>query len=303
MNPVIHLPLRSRLPLSRSGSSLPALLALALTLPLHAGTVTLSAIDTVGNSSFNAAGSWNPAGAPSAGNDYVVPILRLRTPVTAGDYTFAGDSLTLSTTAGNLTFKTNSSSTITIPHLILAGGLIDHLNAFNQVFTLAGNLTVTGTGSRISATQGPINVTAPISGTGDLTIITNLGTTFSAANTFTGNLTVNGAFTLADTGTLVFDIGANGVNNTVTGTGPAAFNGSFAIDLTDAGTTVGNSWTLVNVTTLTETFGASFNIPGFTENDNIWTSASGTYQFIEATGVLSRISTDTDGDGLPDPGE
>ncbi|WP_367870295.1 LamG-like jellyroll fold domain-containing protein [Luteolibacter sp. Populi] len=298
-----YLPLRSRLP------SLPALLALGLALPLHAATVTLSATDAPGSSSFNAAGNWNPASAPSAGNDYVVPIQRLRTPTPVDPdplvtgYTFAGNSLTLSTAAGNLTFKTNASYIITVPNLILAGGLIDHLNAGTQTFTLAGNLTVTGTGSRISATQGPINVTAPIAGSGDLTIIANLGTTFSAANTFTGNLTVNGAFTLADTGSLVFDIGASGVNNSVGGTGPAAFNGSFTIDLTDAGNTVGNSWTLVNAGTLTETFGPTFNIPGFTENENIWTSASGIYQFIEATGVLTRISPDSDGDGLPDAWE
>lgn len=265
--------------------------------------MTLAAVDTLGNSSFNAAGGWNPASAPTAGNDYIVPIQRLRTPVNAGDYAFAGDSLTLSTTAGNLTFKTNSSSTITVPQLVLAGGLLDHLNASNQIFTLAGNVTVTGTGSRISATQGPINVTAPISGSGDLAIISNLGTTFSAVNPFTGNLTVNGAFTLAPTGSLTFDIGANGVNNSVSGTGPATFNGIFTLDLTDAGTTVGDSWTLVNVGTLTETFGASFSIAGFTENENIWTSASGTYQFAEATGVLSRISPDSDGDGLPDTWE
>ncbi len=286
-------------------SRLGAILALAFAAATVArgSTVTLATADTLGNSSFNAAGGWNPAAVPSAGNDYVVAIQRLRTPVTAGDYAFAGASLTLSTTGGNLTFKTNSSSTITVPNLILAGGLVDHLNANNQVFTLAGNLTVTSTGSRISATQGPINVTAPIAGTGDLTILNNLGTTFSAANTFTGNLIVNGAFTLAPTGTLVFDIGANGVNNSVSGTGPATFNGSFTIDLTDAGNTVGNSWTLVNVSTLTETFGPSFSIAGFTENENIWTSPSGTYQFVEATGVLSRISSDSDGDGLPDAWE
>jgi hypothetical protein len=267
------------------------------------GTVTLAATDPFGTSSFNTAGNWNPSGIPVAGNDYVVPILRMRTPTAAGNYTFGGSSLTISTTAGNLSFKTDSSSTITVANLILAGGLIDHLNASTQVFTLAGNLSVTGTGSRISATQGPIVVIAPISGSGDLTIINNLGTTFAAVNSFTGNLTVNGAFTLADTGTLVFDIGASGVNNSVSGTGPATFNGTFTIDLAEAGNTVGDSWALVNVGTLTETFGTTFSVADFTENEGVWTSASGMYQFVEATGVLSRISSDTDGDGLPDAWE
>jgi hypothetical protein len=286
---------------ARLGGAL--VLALSALTAAQADTVNLAATDTLNNSSFNTAGGWNPSGVPVAGNDYVVAIQRLRTPAATGDFTFAGSSLTISTTAGNLTFKGNSSAIITVPNLILSGGLIDHLNSSTQIFTLAGALSVTGTGSRISATQGPIMVTAPISGAGDLTISNNLGTTFSAVNTFTGNLIVNGAFTLADAGTLVFDIGASGVNNSVSGTGTAAFNGSFTIDLTDAGNTVGDSWTLVNVGTLAETFGATFSIAGFTENEGVWTSASGTYQFSETTGVLSRISPDTDGDGLPDAWE
>lgn len=299
MNPIRNIHMAHRAPARLAGLAL-AFVTLGST---HAATVNLAALDALGGSSFNTAGNWNPSGAPVAGNDYVVSIPRLRTPAATGDFTFAGSSLTIATSAGNMTFKGNSSAVITVPNLILSGGLIDHLNASDQVFTLAGNLTVTGTGSRLSATQGPIVVTAPIAGTGELTIIANLGTTFAAANTFTGNLVVNGAFTLADTGSLVFDIGANGVNNSVSGTGPATFNGTFTIDLADAGNTVGNSWTLVNVGTLTETFGAAFNVAGFTENEGIWTSASGTYQFSETTGVLTRISGDSDGDGLPDTWE
>ena len=299
MNPIRNIHMAHRVPARFAGLAL----ALMTGSGTHAATVNLAAMDAFGASSFNAAGNWNPAGAPVAGNDYVVSIPRLRTPAAVGDFTFAGSSLTIATSAGNMSFKGNSSAVITVPNLILSGGLIDHLNASDQIFTLAGNLTVTGTGSRLSATQGPILVTAPVSGTGDLTIIANLGTTFAATNTFTGNLIVNGAFTLADTGTLVFDIGASGVNNSVSGTGPATFNGTFTIDLTDAGNTVGDSWTLVTVDTLTETFGPAFNVAGFTENEGIWTSTSGTYQFSELTGVLARIEGDSDGDGLPDAWE
>ena len=93
------------------------------------------------------------------------------------------------------------------------------------------------------------------------------------------------------------------MNNTITGTVPFNFDGTFNLDLTTAGNTVGNSWTLVDVANLVETFGTNFNVAGFTENSGFWTSADGKYQFNEATGVLTRITADTDGDGLADTWE
>lgn len=265
--------------------------------------VTLGTADAFGTSSLEVAGGWSNVAAPSAANDYIVSITRLRTPADTLSHTFAGNSLKITTTNGNLTFKGSGSPVITINNLILDGGLIDHLMSSADVFNLAGNLAITGTGSRIAASQGAINVAAAVSGTGDLAIINNLITTFSGLNTYTGTITLGGAFVLAPTGSLTFKIGATGVNNQVTGTGAGTFNGTFNIDLSTAGNTVGNNWTLVNVATVVETFGESFNIPGFSENENVWTSADGKYQFLEATGVLSRINGDTDGDGLPDAWE
>lgn len=279
-----------------------AIICAGITGSANAATVTLNTADALGNTSFNAGGGWSDVTAPSAANDYVVPLIRLRTPADAVDHVFAGNSLKI-TAMGNLTFKGNSSQTITIANLILDGGLIDHLNAATQIFTLAGNLTVTGTGSRIAASQGPVDVTSVMSGSGDLAVINNLGVTFSAVNTCTGNLTVSGAFTLAGTGKMAFKIGSNGVNNTITGTSTAVFNGAFAIDLTAASTVIGDHWTLVNVATLGETFGDTFMIDGFTEFEGIWTDATGKYQFQEATGVLTVINPDSDGDGLPDSWE
>ena len=286
--------------------------SLAAAGPLTAGIVTLDTADAFGVSSFNTGGGWSDGTVPGAGNDYVVSIERLRTPVAANDYTFSGDSLTLSTAAGKLSYKGEGSGTITVPDLILEGGIVDHINAANQIFTLAGGITVHGTGSRIAATQGPIHVTASIGGEGELRILNNLGVTFSADNTFTGELVIDGAFVLAGSGSLLFEIGASGVNNRVSGAGPAAFDGLFDIDLAGAGTTPGDSWVLVTADTLAETYGAGFQVvsgndPWFkievTAVSSVWVSPTGDYRFDGSTGILQRVAADSDQDGLPDAWE
>lgn len=109
----------------------------------------------------------------------------------------------------------------------------------------------------------------------------------SGANTYSGNTIVNaGALTLADTGSLTFYIGANGVNNAVTGTGSVTFAGSFNFDLTNAVATGGNSWLIVDTGTLSESFTGTFAITGFTQNADVWTNGSG-FSFSEATGILT----------------
>ncbi len=116
--------------------------------------------------------------------------------------------------------------------------------------------------------------------------------TLSAVNTYTGDTTVSaGTLLLADNAGMKFVIGANGVNNKVVGTGTLTLDGDFTFDLTAAGTTVGNSWNIVNVATLSETFSSTFSVVGFTETANVWSrNVSGTqYEFSEATGVLSVV--------------
>ena len=278
-------------------------LALALAPHARSANVTLNATDPLGSSSFNTALNWSNAAAPSAANDYIVNIQRLRTPVTGADYTFAGNSLTIGTTTGNMSYKTLGSRIITVNNLVLSGGLIDHLQGSSETFTLAGTLSVTGTGSRIAATQGPVVITAPISGTGDLTFTggnATFRTTIAGTNTHTGNVTITGFVTASDTSSLAFTIGASGVNNSISGAGTVAFNGAFNLNLTGASTAPGSSWTLVNTGTLTETYGATFNIPGFTKTNNLWISADNVYAFSESSGVLSVVSGDGDSDGLPD---
>ena len=83
-------------------------------------------------------------------------------------------------------------------------------------------------------------------------------------------------------------IGADGLNNQLSGTGTANLNGAFNLDLSGAITTVGNSWTLVDVANLTKNFWANFTV----------TSTAGAFtegpSGAEHGGVLAKLSR---GDG------
>ncbi|RYD19120.1 MAG: hypothetical protein EOP88_20160 [Verrucomicrobiaceae bacterium] len=262
--------------------------AAAVEVTLNAGTG--GAGDAINTSSFAAALNWSNALAPAAGNSYVVPTGRsLRTTLDAGtDLTFAGDSLSV---VGSLVYKSGNAAaninTVTINNFSLNGGTVNNASNFSAPFILTGNsITILGTGtSTLFANNGTITVNAPLAGTtGTLALAAN-GTTagrqivLGAANTYTGNILVSGASgaVLSPAGKLAFKIGANGVNNSITGASPFVFEGAFTIDLTTAGNTVGNSWTLVDVSTVVETFADSFAIEGFTERmrGNNCTSAPG----------------------------
>ena len=274
----------------------------------QAATVTLTGIDGINTSSFNTAGLWDNAAAPSAGNDYFVPDgTRLRTPPDGASYTFAGDSLTINNTTpygdGFMYKGTGSTGIITIGNLVFDGGLLSHANGTGDVLNLDGAITIASGGARIWAKQGPFNFYSAISGSGTITnILGDNGaaaprqlTLYSADSTFTGDIVNDGRFILAaGTGgdpnaVLNFVIGANGVNNSISGTGPStALNGNFKFDLSGAGTTPGDSWAIVTASNVS--YGETFAPIGFTDmGDDTWQkNANGTaYVFDEGTGTLS----------------
>lgn len=197
--------------------------------------------------------------------------------------------------ATNITVAAGSSGSKSIVALTSAAtptlsgtiSLSDNLN-FGTTLTANTNPTITLTGV-ISGTGG-ITLNNSLVGSGTRTVTLTLGDgTNAVTNTYSGNTTLtNGALVLADNAALTFYIGANGVNNKVSGSGSnsATFAGDFVINTAGASLVDGNSWTLVDVGTLNESFAATFTVSGFDDaGGNLWTKDG--FTFNEATGILS----------------
>ncbi len=119
---------------------------------LNAANVSMTASDGSGSSSFNAAGKWSPAGAPSAGNNYSTAGFLLRTPTTANPSPFAGESLSLDFSGAGvgggrnagMAIKSPIGSTITVGNLFLNRAAILQSQG-SGTETVAGNITVLAT--------------------------------------------------------------------------------------------------------------------------------------------------------------
>lgn len=117
--------------------------------------------------------------------------------------------------------------------------------------------------------------------------------TLGGVNTYTGNTTISaGTLALADNASLRFVVGANGVNSRATGAGAITLDGDIDFDLTNANTSVGNSWTIIDHAALTEAYGPTFSVTSFALQGTKWIKpAVGTtvFEFDPATGVLRTI--------------
>lgn len=226
----------------------------------------------------------------------------------AGDFSTFTGSIIMAGTAGvrlnnttggaNLTLNLanqgasvrNGTGAVTIGQLLGTGNFLTGGGggfAGAVTYTIGGK-TVGGNSVDSSFAGGITNGASP---TVSITKVGNSTLTLSGLNTYTGNTVVNaGTFTLADNGALAFKIGANGTNNSVSGTGIVILDGDFNLDLATAAVADGNTWSLVTVGTLASTtFGPNFTVPGFTESGNVWTKTEGTntWRFSEATGALT----------------
>ncbi|RYD23060.1 MAG: hypothetical protein EOP88_05625, partial [Verrucomicrobiaceae bacterium] len=245
----------------------------------QAGTDRFMHVGELGSGTLNISGTGAFVALSTTG------LLIADTPESSGVVNLDGGSLTatavVDAAAGASTFNFNGGQLIAG-----TGANAVFMNAIDIVTVKVGGAKIDSNGNNI--TINPALIAAP--GNGGLTK-TGAGTlTLAGANTYTGNTAVSaGGLTLADNAQLTFLIGANGVNNAITGTGTLQLDGDFNIDTSAASTNNGNSWTLVNVGTLTETYGASFSVTGFTNNSGVWTKTEGanTWTFTQSTGVLS----------------
>lgn len=259
------------------------------------------------NTRMSTGANWSPSRSNSNTNDllFVTPTSGYNQPgstygnftarsITYSNITVAAHSFNIwrsSSHVRSFTFSSDTgTSTITIDPsvggnvLITAGTLGSgvqnalHLNnALNVVHDGTNTLTVS---ARITGTNPIVK-----SGSGELI----LG---SAQNEYTGSITVSGGtLTLSDNAKLIFDIGGSSTNNSIGGTGTNNLNGDFEFDLTDATTTVGDSWMIVDTNSLTETFGATFSVIDFVDAGNdTWIrgiDGSKSYVFSESTGLLT----------------
>jgi hypothetical protein len=211
------------------------------------------------------------------------------------------------------TMKLGSASTGNMIHdnttvAVNTGGTFDMGGMSEKVKSISGTGTFLNSGS----TQSTLTVSGfSGSSTFDGTIAGNIAlthtdgassTTLNGLNTYSGNTTISSStatFNLGSTGGLTFYIGNNLVSNWINGASGATvnLNGLFNFDLTNASIANGNSWNIVEVGDLVETFGSSFSVNGFTQTADVWTKIDGsnTWSFTEATGVLSLAA-------IPEPG-
>ena len=150
--------------------------------------------------------------------------------------------------------------------------------------TMPNTLTLTGD----NGTANTLNLDGDLSGHVGSLILNRSNTTAPYTVKLGGNFSLklgaNQVVDGADTTTLRTIRAGSG-----TGVTHAIFNGTFTLDLTGAAIAHGNTWNLVDVANLTETFGATFTIPGFTRTADTWTHNEGanTWTFSETTGILS----------------
>ncbi len=157
----------------------------------------LTTSDVAGASSFNAAGKWNDAAAPSSLKRYETHGHTLNTPATSFAVAFGGQSLALN--GGRLLFKGLASSTVTIADLLVSAGTLTH--AGTGVFTLAGALAVDADGVRIYGANGALVIASALTGAGPATYV-GQATTLTGSNTaYTGKTCVGDG----NTGTLIID--------------------------------------------------------------------------------------------------
>lgn len=198
-----------------------------------------------------------------------------------------GTALTMGGTANNSVFDLNGRNQ-------QIASIADGSNTSSRTITNTSGTASTLTLS--SSTDASFAATGSTTITGNLSLIKSgsFTQTLAKVNSYTGNTTINaGTLLLSDNSTMTFFIKGNGVNNGISGSGGITLDGDLIFDLSGASLVANNSWNIINVNSLTETFGTNFTVQGFTEtslNSGVWTKTGNSdVRFYEATGILSVV--------------
>lgn len=241
----------------------------------NAAGAASNTIQLAGSNAFLQTGSGiNVGNAITVADNGDLKSLRHFNSTNAG--TFSGNITINESTVGN--FNTNIGAGA---QLSLAGTISGSGGAGLSKIG-AGTLVISGT-STYSGLLRANNGTTTLSATGSMDAIS---ATIGSTNSATLNLDDNSVF-----GIDVVGLGATSILSAASGAGTATLNlnGDFLFDLTLADLTNGNIWQIVDNANIVETFGSTFNVPGFTENSNVWTKVDGnnTWTFAENSGQLS----------------
>lgn len=247
----------------------------------------------------NGNGTWiMGANGNSANSTAASFTLNAGTVVASGANSFGGINSLLTINGGAITLT--NGPTIANTNIVISGDFALQGTTAAATFSGAVSLgsatrTITNTASGNRTFGGAISASSASAG---LTLAGTGTTTLAGANTYTGNTTVTGGqLNLADNAQLRFTIGGNGINNQLVNSGGTiSLDGDFVFDLTGAGTTLGNSWTLatgsINYSGSLGTFSVASTGGAFTEvSTGVWTrdENSVTYQFSELTSQLSVV--------------
>ncbi|MEI6646801.1 MAG: autotransporter-associated beta strand repeat-containing protein [bacterium] len=201
---------------------------------------------------------------------------------TLGSYTFTPTS-----PATGITLSGDASIDASLGTFTGTGMTVSSSNSSTNTLTLTGTNTGANTISGVIS-NGIGTIAVQKTGTGTWTL--------SGTNTYTGSTTIsNGTLTLANTSEARFRIQNNNVSTRVLGTGTVNLNGILRLDIT--GLTGSGTWNLIDVTALTETFGANFGLK-FTDNSAFTNQGGGVYKsgrwtFTTADGNLTLPAAGT----------